>query len=188
MFPIRCLLVPLLFVGAVSSAAPISITQFNVSLGEDFNTLATVAGTTLPAGWTFLETGTGANTAYGAGSGSSATGDTYSFGTGTSTERAFGTLRTTSLVSTLGVSFSNQTGNAITDLAVQYNGEQWRLGATGRADRLDFAYSLDATSLSNGTWVSFDALDFASPITSGSTGALDGNAAANRVLLASTIS
>ncbi len=39
------------------------------------------------------------------------------------------------------------------------------MGATGRADRLDFQYSLDATSLSNGTWTDVDALDFSSPFT-----------------------
>src|SRR4051812_5541029 len=105
MLSIRILLVALSFIIGSSSAAPITLNQFNVSFAEDFNTLSTAAGTIVPSGWAFLETGTGANTSYGAGSGSSATGDTYSFGAGTSSERAFGTLRTSSLVSTLGVTF-----------------------------------------------------------------------------------
>ncbi len=49
-----------------------------------------------------------------------------------------------------------------------------------RVDKLDFEYSLDATSLSTGTWTSVNNLDFTAPVTSGTIGALDGNANANR--------
>ncbi len=45
---------------------------------------------------------------------------------------------------------------------------------------MDFQYSLDATSLTTGTWIDVDALDFVAPVTAGTVGALDGNAAANR--------
>src|SRR5205807_5406644 len=69
---------------------------------------------------------------------------------------------------------------SITQLTIQYTGEQWRLGATGRADSLDFSYSLDASSLATGSWLDVAALSFIGPVTSGSTGALDGNAAGNR--------
>src|SRR6185437_9535195 len=55
------------------------------------------------------------------------------------------------------------------------------------ADRLDFQYSTDATSLTTGTWTDVDTLDFSSPVTSGSTGALDGNAAADRTAIAGTV-
>lgn len=63
-----------------------------------------------------------------------------------------------------------------------------RLGTAGRADRLDFQYSVDATSLSTGTWTNVDALDFSSPTTTGTLGALNGNDAANRTAVGSTIS
>src|SRR5262249_36532885 len=130
---------------------------------------------------------TNANTTYTAGTGSSTTGDTYSFGATSSTDRAFGGLQSGSLIPTIGACFTNNTGIAITSLAIAYTGEQWRLRATGRADRIDFQYSTNATSLTTGTWIDVDTLDFSSPITTGTTGALDGNAAANRTAISNTI-
>ena len=49
-----------------------------------------------------------------------------------------------------GACFTNNTGAPVTALDIAYIGEQWRLGLAGRrADRLDFQYSLDATSLAD---------------------------------------
>jgi hypothetical protein len=174
---------------AVGPVAATTINQFNTPVVQDFDTLA-LSGTTnsaLPVGWSFAESGTGANTTYAAGTGSSSTGNTYSFGATASTERAFGTLRTTSLLSALGTEVTNATGSTLTSLAIAYVGEQWRLGATGRVDRLSFAYSLDATSLVTGSWFDVVALDFVAPISTGATGALDGNSAANQSALSHTI-
>ena len=155
---------------------------------QNFNTLKATAGTstTLPAGWKLLETGTGANTSYASDAGSTATGNTYSYGTGTATERAFGALRSGSVAPVLGVQIRNSTGSTITSITITYTGEQWRCGATGRVDQLDFQYSLNATSLSTGTWTDNNTLDFASPSTT-TTGAKDGNAAANRAVKTATI-
>lgn len=166
---------------------PVSLTGATLYT-QDFNTLVNIGtGTTVPAGWEFSESGTNANTTYMAGTGSGNAGDTYSFGAASSTDRAFGGLQSGSLLPTIGTSFTNNTGSAITALAIGYTGEQWRLGATGRTDRLDFQYSLDATSLTTGTWVDVDALDFNGPISTGTVGALDGNAAANRTAINNSI-
>ncbi len=163
------------------SFAQVSITTTATPYTQNFNTLRATAGTssTLPTGWRLLETGSSANTTYASDAGSTATGNTYSYGTGTATERAFGALRSGSVIPTLGVQIRNSTGVSITSLTISYTGEQWRCGATGRADRLDFQYSLNATSLSTGTWVDANTLDFTSPSTT-TTGAKDGNAAANK--------
>lgn len=171
----------LLFCLTSLSLAQVSITSTATPYTQNFNTLRATAGTsaTLPTGWRLLETGTNANTSYTAGNGSATTGDTYSFGTGTATERALGTLLSGSLNSTVGVQIRNSTGQTVTSLTISYTGEQWRCGATGRADQLDFQYSTSATSLSTGTWINADGLDFSSPSTT-TTGAKDGNAAANR--------
>lgn len=114
-------------------------------------------------GWYFLETGSSANTTITAGTGSSATGDTYNFGTASGSDRALGGLLSSNLVPSWGFYFTNDTGSTITDLAISFLGETWRIGATGRSDRLDFQYSADATSLSTGTWTDFNALDYANP-------------------------
>ncbi len=169
-------------------AATISLTSVGVAYTQNFDSLAS-SGTdhTLSlTGWLLHETGTNANQLYVAGTGSSTTGDTYSFGSANSTDRALGTLRTGTLVPTFGAAFTNNTGVTITSLLISYTGEQWRLGNTGRTDRLDFQYSLDATSLSTGTWIDFDALDFTSPNTT-TFGALDGNAAGNHSSIAATL-
>ncbi len=173
------------------AAAQIGITAFAAPVTETFNTIGFTPDNTLftalPAGWALLETGTNANTSYRSGTGSNNTGDTYSFGATGSSERAFGGLLSGSLIPTIGASFVNHTGSQIGRLVIEYVGEQWRLGAVGRLDKLDFQYSLDATSLSSGLWSDVDALDFVAPVTAGTLGAVDGNAAANRTTLSATI-
>ena len=57
---------------------------------------------------------------------------------------AFGTLQSGSLVPVIGAQLRNDTALALSEIAVAYTGEQWRLGVAGRSDRLDFQYSLDA--------------------------------------------
>jgi hypothetical protein len=172
------------------AAGAISLTTPG-TYGENFNTLAG-SGTsgTVPAGWDFSEAGTGANTTYRAGTGSDNDGDTYSFGAAAAADRAFGGLRSGSVVPTVGAVFVNNTGATITSLAVGYTGEQWRIGNTGAArdDRLDFQISTNATGLTTGTYTDVDTLDFTNPVkTAANVGALDGNAAANRTAVSGTI-
>lgn len=172
-----------------SISPPVSLTAVGTPYTQNFDTLVnTGTGTSAantPPGWDFAESGTNANTTYTAGTGSSTAGDTYSFGSTAATDRAFGGLQSGSLIPIVGADFTNNTGVAITTLSIAYTGEQWRLGATARVDRMDFQYSLNATSLSDAgaTWVDVDQLDFTAPIQSGTVGALDGNAAANRTAL-----
>jgi endonuclease I len=150
---------------------------------QTFDTLASSGtGTALPDGWYFLETGNNANTTYAADDGSANAGNTYSYGATGSSERALGSLRSGSLVPTIGARLRNDSGAALAEIAVSYTGEQWRLGGTGRTDRLQFQYSLDATSLGDtaAMWTDVPALDFSSPVSSGAIGKLDGNLAANR--------
>ncbi|MBN8482251.1 MAG: endonuclease [Xanthomonadales bacterium] len=190
---------PLILLSAlVGAAAPAALAQTgNVTLiggapaVQTFDALASAGtGSAVPAGWVFVEAGTNANTTYAADTGSTNSGNTYSYGSSGSGERAFGLLRSGSLVPTIGARLSNDSGAAIGQITVTYTGEQWRLGATGRNDRLDFQYSLDATSVSDAaaTWVDVDALDFGGPVSTGTAGALDGNAAPNRTLVSATVS
>ena len=175
--------------------AQVSLTTPGTAYTQNFDSLASsgTANTVLPTGWALLETGTSAlnNSAYSGGTGSSNAGDVYSFGTNAA-DRAFGGLLSGTLTPTIGASFVNNTGGAITSLVISYTGEQWRIGNTAatRADRLDFQYSTDATTLATGTWTDVNTLDFNGPIgTAAAAAALDGNAAANRtVISAVTIS
>ena len=180
-------LVGLLLAAAVTPLAAVTLSQLNTPVAENFDTLASVTSSVMPAGWQFEETGSSANTTYGAGIGSSSTGNTYSFGATGSTDRSLGSVRTSGVASIFGAFVTNDTGDTVTDLTFEFTGEQWRLGALGRVDWLDFGYSTDATSIGTGVWIDVDALDFTAPVTSGVTGALDGNAAENRLLVSYTI-
>ncbi len=172
------------------AAGSISLTTLGSAYSQDFNTLASAAtsGTT-PLGWAFAETGTLANTIYTAGTGSGASGDTYSFGAAASAERAFGGLLSGSVNPTIGASFTNNTGTTITALDISYIGEMWRAGVLNRnaADRLDFQLSTDAASLTTGTWVNYDSLDLNSPNINTTAGVLNGNSATNQTQINFTI-
>ena len=104
-----------------------NISAFGTPVTQNFDTLVSTGTGTLsantPAGWGFSESGTSANTIYTAGTGSSNTGDTYSFGsTAVPGDRALGQLRSGTNISILGGTFQNNTGGAITSLAVSDEG------------------------------------------------------------------
>lgn len=179
---------------ALLSAAPnrpasldsVPLPGIGASYLQDFDSSLAVSGTgsfdSLPSGWAAIESGGGANASYAADDGNSATADTYSYGSPSSSDRALGALQG-GLGSTFGLSLANDTGQIIHSLAISYAGEQWRLGATGRNDRLEFQYSYNATTLTSGSWYDLNLLDFVAPQSSGSVGPLDGNAAANRTVI-----
>ncbi len=170
------------------AAGAISLT--GATYTQDFDTLASSStSSSVPTGWDFYESGSNANTTYTAGNGGGTAGDTYSFGVTSSTDRAFGGLQSSNLIPMIGAQFTNNTGSTITGLEITYTGEMWRAGVTNRgaADRLDFQYSTDAGSLSTGSWIDVDVLDFNSPVVNTTAGALDGNALANRAAISHTI-
>ena len=177
---------------STSLFAQVSLTTNGTAATQDFDSLASAGSSAVtPTGWAFAESGTSANNngLYVANNGAANGGDTYSFGATGVAERAFGGLQSGTLIPTVGGSFVNNTGGAITALDIAYFGEQWRLGTTGRAvpDQLDFQYSLDATSLTTGTWVDVNALDFVTANPTAAVGALDGNLPANRTLRSANI-
>ena len=188
-FRFTSILLNLLLLCAISSAQ-VSITATGAAFTEDFSILASAlanTSSTMPAGWSFLETGTNANSTYLVDNGGSFSGNTLSYGSTGTPDRALGVLLSGSLTSTFGASFTNSSGAIITSLLISFTGEQWRLGTASRADRIDFQYSVNATALNTGTYTDVDNLDFTSPTTVLPLGALDGNAAANRTSVSFTI-
>jgi uncharacterized repeat protein (TIGR01451 family) len=183
-----------LFPGARSATAQcVSLTTLGSAYTQNFDTLSNTAGSTTNnltiTGWFMTEGGGGArdNEQYGVDTGGSTTGDTYSYGAAGSTERALGQLRSGTLIPLFGACFTNNTGSTITSLAVAYNGEEWRLGTAGRTDQMSFEYSTNATDLVTGAWTNVAALNFVTPDTA-TAGAKNGNAAADRTALSSTVS
>lgn len=181
------LIVVLLFSFSSATLSQIQLTGSGYS--QNFNSLAdTGFSSLLPDDWYISESGTDADSLYSTGTGSSRTGDTYSFGLEDSTERALGSIQSGSLASTYGAKFTNNSGEVITSIHISYTGEQWRAGSASRteADTLKFQYSINATSLSDGDWINIKQLDFFSPNT-GISGTLDGNLPENRTEINSTI-
>src|SRR3954454_21672556 len=170
----------------------VSLTTLGTAATQNFDTLSNTAGSTtntaLPTGWYITESGGGArdNEQYAVDTGASTTGDIYSYGAAASTERALGQLRSGTLIPLFGACYTNNTGATITSLAVAYTGEEWRVGTAGRTEQMNFEYSLNATDLVTGVWTNVAALNFVTPDTV-TTGAKNGNAAADRTALSSTI-
>ncbi len=140
-------------------ANQITLNAFGTSVTEDFNTLESAgSSSSLPLGFYMSESGGNSNTTYTASTGSSNSGNTYSFGT--DSDRALGGIRSGSLNPTLGGKIINGTGVTLNTVVISYTGETWRVATANRLDQLDFQYSTDATSLTDGTWTDFDALDY----------------------------
>jgi hypothetical protein len=168
-----------------AKVSPAVLTE--TSYTQNFDSLARTGstGTALPAGWQAFEGGNNGNSSYAVGTGSSNEGNVYSFGATGSSDRALGSLTSTNLTPIyIGAVFSNGLGALIDALTLTYTGEQWRNG--GANETLAFEYSLNATSMNDGTWKDVTELNFKAPITSGSDRALNGNDAANRRTLTYT--
>jgi hypothetical protein len=154
---------------------------------QNFDGLAATGSTntSLPTGWSISE----AN--YTASTGSSNSGAIYSYGS-SSSDRALGSLCSGSVGPVYyGAYFKNTTGSALTFFTITYTGEQWRKGtsATKPTDSLEFQYSTNATTLTGGTWVNVQKLNFVTPayLSSIANGALDGNNSSYRTTISRTI-
>lgn len=173
----------------------VSISGVDWTYSQDFNSLngvGTWSNDTTLAGWFARTDSTSSITTLGSSTGTSTTAGLYSFGvagTNAVSERSIGFVTSNSFTGSagtgrnlLGVQFSNDTIYTMNEFTVGYDGEQWRREGNTSAHTIVVEYSLNATSLTTGTWVSAGStLDFSSPQTGSSASALDGNASANRV-------
>lgn len=170
-----------LIVLASLSYAQVSLTSLNTAVTENFDAMGTT--TTYPTNWV-------GSTALVVSNGSSTTGSVQNLGSTSATDRALGSIASNTTSSpTFGASFKNNTGNSITTLDISYVKEQWRTGQTSTFNEVvAFSYSLDATSLSTGTWNTVSALDMTEILTTTTVGAaVDGNAVANKASVSSSI-
>jgi len=186
------------FVSIRPAFAQVSLTSLGTPHTQNFDALpvsgsATWTNNSTIPGWFHARTGTGTTVV--ANNGSNNAGNLYSYGTGTATERALGSVGSgNAAVGNLfwGVRLQNNTGATITSLQIAYTGEQWRNSAAA-AQSLVFSYLVGSPSV-NGSLAEFQnagtvvsQLEFVSPTTGGTAGPLDGNLAANRVALSHTI-
>jgi hypothetical protein len=179
-------------VGAALSAHAGFIPLGQATYFQNFNSLASSGKSmSMPLGWTFQNLalpGGKSDNFYLADDGSSSAGGTYSYGLAGSTNRALGSLLGPGgRVGVFGATFQNTGPHSINRLNISYTGEEWRLGAAGQQDRLQFQYSLNSGgSISSGTWINDSALDFSAPNLTG-VGAHNGTLAANQENISGSI-
>ncbi|MBS1825768.1 MAG: hypothetical protein JST93_10645 [Acidobacteria bacterium] len=179
-----CLLLPSSHLLAQANCAS-TLSLNTTSYTQDFNALVNTGSAaliTLPTGWnvgynvnatTFL-IGVSTKVNYVSGTGSSTTGDFYSFGAAASTDRAFGSLASGN--AQMGsvaqyFCFTNNSGSTVNSLRIAYRGEQWRNGGNANSQKLEFAYSINGGS----SFTAYSALDFTSLVNTTTAAAIDGN-------------
>jgi len=188
------------FALASPASAQVSLSTIDTPYTQDFDTLpasgtATWTNNSTILGWYHARTGTG--TTIVANDGASNAGNLYSYGTGTSSDRALGSVGSGNAAAGnffWGVRLQNNTGATITSLDIAYVGEEWRNGGgTGLAQTVAFSY-LVGSPIVSGTLAEFQsggvavpALSFTSPVFSTTAAALNGNVAPNRTALSFTI-
>lgn len=134
-------------------------------------------------------------------SGTSTLGAFFSYGTNgvnALSDRAIGSIMANSYAASgspgmaYGIRFTNDTGIAMTNFTITYTGEEWRLNNTV-PQQLTFGYRVDSSPITNtdvgsaNTWNAVGALNFISPISTGTAGSLDGNAPANRTTMTAVL-
>jgi len=131
------------------------------------------------------------------------TGSFYSFGASSTTERALGDIGANTLAPDgqtgndagniyIALRLSNNTGQTLDSFTLSYTGEQWRDGGTSTAETMAFAYSTIATAPTNdptffgysSNFTSVGSLSWTTPKAAATAATLDGNNAANRVVVA----
>jgi len=165
---------------------------------QNFDSLATSgtgnawANDTTISGWHLFNKDSAAITTYNAGTGSSGTGNFYSFGLAASSERAlggvgsggayFGSPVSGAVAGWIAVAIVNNSGSTFSGFAIQYTGEQWRDGgaATPVSQTMVLEYGFGATFGDVTTWTApGGSFDFTSPVfvNTGTGAAVDGNGA-----------
>jgi hypothetical protein len=177
---------------ALPIAATAQISYSGGTYTQDFNTLESGViyhnYTTLPAGWVVSK---GSYVWTTVTNGYSGNYGTFCFSSSANDpDKSIGLVIGSTGPAYLGARFHNATGVTLTSFSLSYYAEQWAKGAVTSTDQtIPFTYSLDATSLTSGTFVSITALDMHS-INDGDGvfAALNGNAVSNRQFITSTVS
>jgi predicted extracellular nuclease len=178
---------------AVIPAGSIALSS---SYSQNFNSLINSASASwsdnqIP-GWYAARSGTGSTIV--AGSGSSNSGNLYSFGVEGSSDRALGSVGSGNAGNLFwGARFYNDTGRSLDTLYLSYRGEQWRNSGEASSQGLELQWriggnGIGGSSLADMGWTSAPQLGFSAPVSGGSAGALNGNLAANSRQLSGSLS
>lgn len=167
---------------------------FTGTYTESFDALGP-SGTAWLEGWggfRYAGSGTiGADLNLSVSTGSATGGGLYNLGLAGETDRAVGSLASSSTIPGFGLRLRNGTGGLLDDLSFSGVMEQWRSGSSATVDEsMVCEYSLDATSLfdPSATWIRFSGLDLRERLTgSTSAGAINGNLAENQLQMTAAL-
>jgi hypothetical protein len=191
-----------LALAAFAGVASANIVYTTGNYSQDFDTLANTGtpawanDSTLPGWHLYQRTSTADATpvphvTYATGTGSSNTGQFYSFGSAGTTERALGGVASSNAAQFgapavgapggwIAVAFVNGNSSTLTDFTIAFRGEQWRDGGATApaAQNMVLEYGFGATFQTVGAWTAPGGLfDWSSPVfvNTGSGVAVDGN-------------
>jgi hypothetical protein len=182
----------LLFAGAANADLMVDATNYTYT--QNFNTLAFSGNnnawtndSTLE-GWSLFNKSPSdpAITTYNAGTGSDNTGNFYSFGATSSSERALGGVgsggsyfkspASGAVAGWIAVAFTNNTGSILNGFSVGFDGEQWRDGGNTTPQSMVLEYGYGNTFADVSVWTApGGSFDWTSPVATDTAGAIDGN-------------
>ena len=184
----------------ISASAQIGISSGTTTYSYDQNfnglpstgTVTWVNNSTIE-GWSLFKTTSSTPvTSFDTGTGSGTTGNFVSFGSTGSSDRALGGLGSNNFNGSttasgtvsgyIALSFLNNSGGATSSFTLNYDGEQWRNAGVTSTHTTLFQYGFGSSFTGVTSWTAAGSgFNFTSPIaTTTGTGALDGNATANR--------
>ena len=160
----------LFFTGSLIKAQTINYSTAGSSYTENFDALfntgvaivtaasgpyeilpANFAASNAPGWYVERYAGTGTNVSLAVGDGASNSGQHYSFGTGTATDRALGMLASGTRINRSGILLTNNTGGTLNSLTISFTTEMWRRGANAAANVYPFLYKTGATGINDAT-------------------------------------
>ncbi|MBV8037305.1 PEP-CTERM sorting domain-containing protein [Roseateles sp.] len=177
---------------ALSAHATVSVTGPSFTYSQNFDSLPAsgsvtfVNDSTLP-GWSLYRSNGTALTVT-AGNGSNNGGGFYSFGTGTSSDRALGSVASSSTgTMNYALALTNNSGAALAGFTLLYDGEQWRNGGNTNVQSLTFDYGF-GSSYSTVAWQSAGAgFNFNSLVNTATAGTVDGSSVGKTANIGGTV-
>jgi hypothetical protein len=140
-------------------------------------------------GWQVLMTaGSNTNAAFAVGTGSSTGNGVYSLGAAASSDRALGSLSSSTGIYAMGMVLTNQTGNLLNSFTVSFTAEQWRKGGSSNKNTWSFHYKTGIITHLDQTGMQDEQnLNFSSVVTTASATSLNGNLPENRQTVSYTV-
>lgn len=151
-------------------------------------TTAPINAASLPGWQLWMMAGSNANAVFATGSGSATGNGVYSLGNNGSTDRALGTLSSSTGTYALGLLLTNQTGNLLNSFTLRFTAEQWRKGGSTNPNTWTFHYKTGPiTQLDEDSLRDESRLNFSSVNSSAAGSSLNGNLTENQQVVSFTV-